>query len=439
MKQLFFVLFCLLATTFNLFSQATPRVVAEGFRGGLIGIEIDADGNIWATEHGTGNDDGKITIIDPTGKQTVFMTGLPSTYIQAAGEVTGSFRTYQMPNNRVMIVVGEGTNDKSESLLIVNKTNFSPNKPFTLADVEQTIKLGTFVHAQGFVQSDPFHAVWDANGNIYVADAGANSILKWTKSTGALSIVKTFDRTPNPLPFGPPVVDPVPTKVLLKPDGNMFVSQLTGFPFVPGAAKVFNLTLTGDLSVHAEGFTCLTDMNFDPKDKNLCVLQFGEFGMVDTTFTFKLGTAAVIKLLPNGQRQTIASGIGGLAPSFTFDGKGGLYVTDLVFGQILRYDLSTSAREAAPVSASVNIFPNPFSEQVAIEYELQNTAASVELEIFNLNGQRMARFDQGKQGAGHYTVQWDGTNGTQRVPPGTYVYRLTADGALLSGLIHSVK
>lgn len=439
MKQLFFLLFCLLATASNLFSQATPQIVAQGFRGGLIGVEIDADGNIWATEHGTGNDDGKITIIDPTGKQTVFMTGLPSTYIQAAGEVTGSFRTYQMPNNRVMIVVGEGTNDKSESLLIVNKTNFSPNKPFTLADVEQTIKLGTFVHAQGIVQSDPFHAVWDADGNIYVADAGANSILKWTKSTGAISIVKTFDRTPNPLPFGPPVVDPVPTKVLLKPDGNLLVSQLTGFPFLPGAAKVFNLTPTGDLSVHAEGFTCLTDMNFDPKDKNLCVLQFGEFGMVDTTFTFKLGTAAVIKLLPNGQRQTIASGIGGLAPSFTFDGKGGLYVTDLVFGQILRYDLSTSAREVAPVSASVNIFPNPFSEQVSIAYELQNTTASVELEIFNLNGQRVARFDQGKQGAGHYTVQWDGTNGTQRVPPGTYVYRLTADGSLVSGLIHSIK
>lgn len=146
-------------------------------------------------------------------------------------------------------------------------------------------------------------------------------------------------------PFGPPMVDPVQTKVLLKPDSTFYVCQLTGFPFVPGSAKVYNLTAAGDLSTHAEGFTCLTYMNFDPKDGNLCVLQFGEFGMVDTTFNFKLGTAAVIKLRPNGQRDTIARGIGGLAPSFIFDGKGGMYVTDLVFGQVLKYDLTSAAHE----------------------------------------------------------------------------------------------
>lgn len=438
MKHLFLFLFACIAICMPLSAQMNAKVVAQGFSKGLIGVDLDAQGNVWVTEHGTGNDDGQITIIDPAGNKNLFMTGLPSTYNQLAGEVAGSFRTYQMPGNKVMIVIGEGTHEKSEALLVVDKSAYTPSKPLTLANVEQTIKLGTYVHAQGFPQSDPFHSCWDANGNIYVADAGANSILKWDKNTGAVSIVKTFTPTPNPLPFGPPVVDPVPTKVLAKPDGTFYVCQLTGFPFLPGSAKVFNLTANGDLSVHAEGFTCLTDMNFDPKDNNLCVLQFGEFGQVDTTFNFKIGTAAVIKLLPGGQRQTIAQGIGGLAPSFIFDGKGGLYVTDLVFGQVLHFDLSTGTQNiASPVS--VKTYPNPFSEQMNFEYRLE-TAAPVSLNIYDMNGKQVAAFDEGVKTPGTYTLQWNGaTTGSRSAAPGFYTYRLMVGQTLQSGIVELLR
>jgi len=439
MKQLILLAIAFAANYFPLHAQNNPKIVAQGFTLGLIGVDLDAQGNIWATEHGTGNDDGQITIIDPAGNKNLFMTGLPSTYNQAAGEVTGSFRTYQMPNNRVLIVIGEGTHEKSEALLVVNKSVFTPGTPLTLANVEQTIKLGTYVHARASPQSDPFHATWDPFGNIYIADAGANSILKWDKNTGAISIVKTMDRFPNPLPFGPPMVDPVPTKVLLKPDSSFYVCQLTGFPFLPGAAKVYNLTAAGALSTHAEGFTCLTDMNFDPKDGNLCVLQFGEFGMVDSTLNFKLGSAVAIKLLPNGKRDTIAQGIGGLASSFNFDGKGGLYVTDLVFGQVLKYDLTSSTKESVVASASVKAYPNPFSEQVTIEYSLKQ-AASVSFDIFDLSGRRVVSFEEGNQSIGSYFMHWNGTDGSgQKAAAGLYVYRLTAGNELVSGLVHLAR
>ncbi len=435
MKNLLLVCLACLAICFQIQAQNTPQIFAQGFDKGLIGVEVDAQNNVWVTEHGTGNDDGQITIIDPAGNKTLFMSGLPSTYNQAAGEVAGSFRTYQMPNDRVLVVIGESPHEKAEALLVVNKNDFTPGTPLTLANVEQTIKLGTYVHAQGILQSDPFHAAWDADGNILVADAGANAILKWDKNTGAISILKMFDRFPNPFPYGPPMVDPVPTKVLTKPNGDFYVCQLTGFPFVPGAAKVYNLTAAGDLTVHAEGFTCLTDMNFDPKDGNLCVLQFGEFGLVDTVLGFKIGTAAVIKLLPDGQRDTIAQGIGGLAPSFTFDGTGGLYVTDLVFGQVLKYNLTSATHESAVISASVKAFPNPFAQQVTIAYELKK-AASVTLNIFDLAGKRVASFNEGQKSPGSYNVQWNGLGGSQKVTPGFYVYRLTVGKELVSGFLH---
>ncbi len=439
-KQVFSIVIAFLAASFSLYAQVVPTIVASGFNPGLTGIEVDAAGNLWVTESGSGNNDGRILIVDPnTGNKTVFMTGLPSTYIQAAAEVVGSYRTYQQPNNKVLIVVGEGDHPLSETLLMVDKAAFTPGTPLTLANVEKVIDHGDFVHGKGFVQSNPFNVTWDAAGNIYAADAGANSIVKWDKAADTFSIVKTIDRFPNPLPFGPPMVDPVPTKVLRKPDGTFHVSQLTGFPFIQGAANVYNLDAAGNLSVHASGFTCLTDMAFDPKDGNLCVMQFGIFGQIDSvTLNFFLGSAAVIKLLPDGTRQTIAQGIGGLAPSFTFDPAGNLYVVDLVFGQVLKYDLVSATRESAIAAASVKTFPNPFAEQVTVEYELTQ-AAAVTLDIFDISGRKVAGIDAGQKGPGTYTARWNGNDGSQQAASGTYIYRLMVGNELVSGLIQLAR
>lgn len=438
-KQVLLLCIACSVICFSLTAQVAPKIVAQGFSNGLIGVEVDADGNLWLTEHGTGNDDGQVTIVDKNGNKTLFMTGLPSTYNALAGEVAGSFRTIQMANNKVLVVIGEGTHAQSEALLIVDKSTFTPGTPLTLANVEQTIKLGTFVHAQGFVQSDPYNLTFDTNGNMFIADAGANSILKWEKSSGNLSIVKTLAGIPNPLPFGPPVSDAVPTKVLAKPDGTFHVCQLSGFPFVQGVANVYNLNTAGDLTVHASGFSCLTDMHFDPKDGNLCVMQFGVFGPVDTTLNFILGSAAVIKLLPDGSRDTIATGIGGLAPSFTFDGAGNLYVTDLAFGQVLQFDLLTSTGESAVASASVKAYPNPFAEQVTVEYELTE-AARVSMDIYDLSGRRVAQFNEGKQDSGQHSIRWNGTGSdAQKAPAGTYLYRLVVGNELVSGLLQIAR
>lgn len=438
-KVLLFTIITLWTSIASLKAQVAPTIIAQDFTKGLIGINIDAEGNIWATEHGTGNDDGRITIVSPSGAKTVFMTGLPSTFIQASGEIVGSYRIHQLSNNKALIVVGEGDHPLSETILTVDKSGFVPGSPLTLQNVESVIEHGDFIHGLGFVQSNPFHVDWDAQGNMYIADAGANSIVKWDVATGALSIVKTFPPFPNPLPFGPPMVDPVPTKALSKPDGTFFVSQLTGFPFVPGGANVYNLDTQGNLSVHAEGFTCLTDMAYDPADGNLCVMQFGVFGEVDGMLGFQLGSAAVIKLMPDGSRDTLAQGIGGLAPSFAFDGNGNLYVADLVFGQILKYSLTSSTPEKPLIATKLNVFPNPASEQVSIEFELTREA-SVKLDIYDLSGRLLVSRHQGSMPSGKHILSWDGAEAAGRMAPnGTYMFRIMADNAISSGLISLVR
>jgi len=434
MKRLLLISAIVIVATFQAATQVMPTILADGFNDNLIGIEVDADGKIWVTEYGTGNDDGKITILDQSGNKTLFMTGLPSGTNPVTGETAGAFRTYQLPDDKVLIVSGEGEHAQAEALLIVDKSGFSPGTPLTLANVEKTIKIGDFVHDQGFELSDPYNIAWDADGNILIADAGANAILKWDKATENLSIVKTLDPIPNPLPFGPPMSDAVPTDIVAKPDGSGFyVCNLTGFPFLQGAASIFNLDNDGNLPPWQTGFSSLTDLGYDPKDGNLCAMQFAIFGQVDTTLDFIPGTAAVIKVHADGSRDTIGSGIIGLAPSFTFDSAGDLYVTDL-FGFVYKYDFPTATRETSPLVVNIEAFPNPFTDKVSIGFDLKKPAL-VKANIYDLSGKIVQSFAERNLAAGPQTLTWE-PHGAQ---PGIFIYHLLVDGKLASGILDHAR
>jgi hypothetical protein len=71
-------------------------------------------------------------------------------------------------------------------------------------------------------------------------------------------------------------------------------------------------------------------------------------------------------------------------------------------------------------------FPNPFNPLTNIKYRLLQTS-NVNLSIFNQLGEKIKTLLNGKQSAGNYQVQWNGTNyeGSQ-VSSGIYYYRLKA-------------
>jgi len=71
-------------------------------------------------------------------------------------------------------------------------------------------------------------------------------------------------------------------------------------------------------------------------------------------------------------------------------------------------------------------YPNPFNPVTVIHFELPR-ASEIQLEIFNLLGQRIHTLVEGKKSAGRYDVTWDGKN-EQGIPlsSGIYIYRLTA-------------
>ncbi|RMF61311.1 MAG: T9SS C-terminal target domain-containing protein, partial [Calditrichaeota bacterium] len=69
-------------------------------------------------------------------------------------------------------------------------------------------------------------------------------------------------------------------------------------------------------------------------------------------------------------------------------------------------------------------YPNPFNPSTRIAYHLPE-GNQVTLTIYDLVGKEIKTLVNGFQGAGDYTVQWDGTdNQGQVVGSGIYFYQL---------------
>jgi hypothetical protein len=132
------------------------------------------------------------------------------------------------------------------------------------------------------VDSNPVDVLVD-RGRFVMADAGGNSVIR-ADHRGRLEALSVFPNVPTPNPFGgPPVpMQAVPTGVVKGPDGFYYVSQLTGFPFPVGGAKVFRVDpRTGAYTTYASGFTMIMDLDFGD-DGTLYVLELDSDNILPT-------------------------------------------------------------------------------------------------------------------------------------------------------------
>ncbi|MEM6648125.1 MAG: FlgD immunoglobulin-like domain containing protein, partial [Bacteroidota bacterium] len=102
-----------------------------------------------------------------------------------------------------------------------------------------------------------------------------------------------------------------------------------------------------------------------------------------------------------------------------------LDLTDLerILGQ------SVGVEQPQAMFALAPSYPNPFSDRTTFEVTLRE-AASLRLDVFDLQGRLIRTVLRGPFEAGRQVAQWDGrdTNGAQ-VASGTYLSRLTVDGS----------
>ena len=270
------------------------------------------------------------------GEQERIVTGLPS--LGAGGEVVAGPNdiSFQGQGN-MYVTIGLGADPALRTQLGADGATLG-----TLILVKPNGKWSVVADISGFeAANNPDNGVPDSNpygvlaegGRQYVTDAGGNSLLQ-VSPNGQISLVATFANLPLPplpFPFPFPSSQAVPTEVVRGPDGALYVSTLTGAPFLPGLARIYRVTPGGASTVFEGGFTAITDFAFGP-DGSLYVLQFA-------SEIFLGGAGSVVRVSPDGTRSTIIDNL--IAPTGIAVGPdGAVYVTNkgvlVGAGEVLR-------------------------------------------------------------------------------------------------------
>jgi hypothetical protein len=143
-------------------------------------------------------------------------------------------------------------------------------------------------------------------------------------------VLATFPNFANPTPVGPPQIQAVPTEIIF--DGHDFlVSTLTGFPFLDGAAVIYRVSLSGNVSVYQSGFTTLVSIS-DGSVYGHVVLHYGTFGAMG--FNANTGSLMIV----NGNASTVIVDGLNMPAGLKQINNHSWYVTSMGDGTLLKVD-----------------------------------------------------------------------------------------------------
>ncbi len=276
-------LLVLLATTschelFDLLDELhseEPKVIE--YASGLntpFGLELDPEGNVWVAEAGSGNSDGRISVITDQDEVYPVIEGFSSVVADEEPTPIGVSHMVLQDHTLWILNIVEGR------LYWADVSSFQPGDTPMQASELEFQDIATFVLEYDFGDADtgesnPYNLTIGPEGNLYITDAAANAIIRREAGTGALSVFALIPSIDNPTEIGPPVIHAVPTGIAFN-GHKFFVSTLTGFPFPKKEALIYAVDLEGNVAVYDKGFTTLVDIILDP-DKKPVVLQFAKF------------------------------------------------------------------------------------------------------------------------------------------------------------------
>jgi len=127
------------------------------------------------------------------------------------------------------------------------------------------------------------------------------------------------------------------------------------------------------------------------------------------------GNANIFIEMPEGYQQIPENGFVELTPTdtlFTFT----ILITD--------HDYSEADDVVVQNTFSLHNYPNPFNPETNINYSIPEEG-KVELNIYNIKGQKVKTLVNETQVSGEHSVVWNGTNKhNKRVTSGVYFYKL---------------
>lgn len=337
---------CAVAVILALASQAEAQSV-ETIASGLSnprGIAFAPNGDLFVVEMGVGGSGpcilspvfpnpprcygptGALTRIAPGGVPGFerVATGLPS-LVLATGAAEGGPADLSFHGMVAYVQIGFGGNPAQRALLGNSGALFGwllqvmPNgkyRPLTDIANHETVNNP----AGGPIDSNPY-GVLALPGRQIVADAGANALIERT----ANGRTRTLAVLPPAQPGGR---DPVPTSVTEGPDGALYVSQLTGFPFWPGTSSVFRLASDGSSTeVYSSGFTAVVDLAV-ADDLTLYVLEIASGQVLPFPPPSPgLGVGRLMRQCPGQEPEVLLDGLS-FATGVALGPDGAVYLTN---------------------------------------------------------------------------------------------------------------
>ncbi len=378
---------CLAVATETTVQAASLSVVADNLDNAR-GVSFGSDGSIYVAEAGNGGDcppsatlcagnTGAVTKITPNGQQRILsnlpsLAVIPSTnqrFVDGPQEIKfdSSDHAYFLnaygtfPGSRDPELNAASGNtipperiSNTPSLGQLYSVNLNTGNLTSIADLAK-YELVNNPDGTDLV-SNPYALA--INGDTaYIADAGANAVLSVKLNGSDLQAIPLPKQTiENPeLPPGlgqmpeKMEITSVPTGVAVGADGALYVSEFTGFPSPEGKARIFRIGADGKPEVYADGFTQISDLEFD-KDGNLLVLQYA-----DRAFWKGDLASSLIQIAPDGTRTILVSAGEGLegATAIDISPNNEIYVTNkgdrVGLGQVIKIDRTEVVPE--PTSA----------------------------------------------------------------------------------------
>lgn len=328
-------------------AQDAATTVASGLNGPM-GVIVTPDGAAWVIETGVGGD-RELEILSPMTRQMATARYGNSARVIRIAPDGGQSEVAVLPS----MVIGPGDSFGGSRLARLDGVLYATSGAWGAEWGDKPLPgLGTLVRIEdgkpvqvadlwGFeaandpdgqaLESNPYGLAAGPDGMLWVLDAAGNDLLKVDPATGAVEVVATFEMLPSPIPNPErgdvKATDAVPTGLTFDTQGNVYVSYLSGFPFVPGSARVVKVTPDGAVSDYATGLTMLIDLRTGP-DGQLYAVSFGRF----TDQGPQPNSGAIVRVKPGTASEELVTGLQ-FPTSVAFNAAGDAYVTTNGMGE----------------------------------------------------------------------------------------------------------